>query len=576
MSDVAGFFHRLAARLVRHASRTMPHTRSIWADAMRSEFEHIKDQRGALAWAAGCILASYKCQLTPEVAQLVNALQTLTRIVSCGLVGLLGGNALQDQAFGQTLPAAIPAPSFSDAACALPDISPDIRPRLRCGTVSVPRDYEHPEAGSFRLAVVVIRNGPQPASSYPVVYISGGPGSPLTIYSNARATHPLVAGRDLILVDQRGMGRSEPGICPEHNKDLVPAMAAFMLEPTAGARARRRAAFLSCREEAIAHGIDLRDFGTVVTAQDFDMVRRALGVTQWDVFGESYGTTVAMTLMTRYPDTIRSAVLDSVDPPDPLLPQDSINFANARVAFFAACEGDTACAEAYPHLDQMYRETSEHLDRSPPAVVLPNELRDPASPGHLTAPLFEFVIDRLMFYARFYPSLPRLIASVHDGNATLFGRALEALLAEESNPETGTNFAANVAVECRDRPRFRQTPSSDNGDILDRTSLGDVCKDWEQLGPPPVIPVGTGVPTLVLAGEFDPVARPVVSRRVADLIGPSARWVEFLAEGHSVRASSPCASRIVAEFIGDPTLALDTSCASHPPPIRFLPAHGTP
>jgi pimeloyl-ACP methyl ester carboxylesterase len=547
--------------------RGFPSSR-LWGTGL--DLEHIKDQLRVLVWPVGCVLAGYRRQFSELRA--CYALQLITRIAACSLAALLGGTAFQGQACGQTFP----PPSFIDAACDLPDISTDIRPRLRCGTVNVPRDYEHPDAGSFRLAVVVIRSEPQPATSDPVVYISGGPGSPLTVYSNARATHPLISGRDLILVDQRGMGRSEPGICPEHNKDLVAAMAAFMLEPTAGARARRRAAFLSCREEAIAHGIVLRDFGTVVTAQDFDMVRRALGVTQWDVFGVSYGTTVAMTLMTRYPDTIRSAVLDSVDPPDPLLPQDSINFANARVAFFAACEGDTACAAAYPHLDQMYRETLEHLDRSPPALVLPPELRGPAAAGHLTAPLFEFVIDRLLYYARFYPSLPRLIASVHDGNTTLFARALEALLAEERNPETGTNFAANVAVECRDRPRFRQMPSSDNGDILDRTSLGDVCKDWEQLGPPPVIPVGTQVPTLVLAGQFDPFAGPAVSRHVADLVGPRARWVEFLSEGHSVRASSPCASRLVAEFIGDPTKGLDTGCAAHPPPIRFLPPPGTP
>jgi pimeloyl-ACP methyl ester carboxylesterase len=537
-------------------------------------FFEVKDRSAALTQAARCILAGYRRQMCELRGR--RALQRSIRIAACSLATLLGGYAMQDQARAQTPPPpSFSPPSFIDAACDLPDISADIRPRLRCGTVSVPRDHEHPDTGSFRLAVVVIRNGPQPAASDPVVYISGGPGSPLTIYSGARATHPLIAGHDLILVDQRGMGRSEPSICPDNNKDLVPAMVAFTLEPTASVRARRRAAFLACRDEAIARGVDLRDFGTDVTAQDFDTVRRALKMKQWDVFGVSYGTTVAMTLMARYPDTIRSAVLDSVDPPDPLLPAESMSFTDARVAFFAACSGDTTCAAAYPRLDQIYRETLKQLDRSPPALVLPNKLRDPASPGHLTASLFEFVVDRLMYYARFYPDLPRLIASVHDGDTTLFARAFALLLAEASNPETGTNYSANVTVECRDRPRYRQTPS-DSADILDQTSLDDVCKDWAQLGPPPVIPVGTKVPTLVLAGQFDPFAGPAVSHHVAGLIGARSQWVEFLSEGHSVRASSPCASRIVAEFIDDPTKALDTSCASHPPPIHFSPVHGTP
>jgi len=441
--------------------------------------------------------------------------------------------------------------------------------------VSVPRDYEHPEAGSFRLAVVIIRSAQQPATSDPLVYISGGPGAPLTVYTNSQATHPLAPGRDLILVDQRGMGRSDPSICPEHNKDLVPAMTSFVLDPTADAQARRRAIFLACRDEAIANGIDLTDFGTAVTAQDFETVRRALGVKQWDVFGVSYGTTVAMTLMARYPDTIRSAVLDSVDPPDPFLSLESINFADDRAALFAACNRDTECTAAYPHLDQMYRETLRQLDQSPAALVLPPELRDPGSPGRLTAPLFEFVIDRLIYYANYYPGLPRLIASVHGGDTTLFARALGSLVAEASNPETGTNFSANVAVQCRDRPRFREKLAA-NIDVAERTTLYDICSDWERLGPPPVIPIGTRVPTLVLAGQFDPVARPVVSRRIADLLGSHSRWVEFLLAGHSVRASSPCAARIVAQFVEAPAQALDITCADHPPPIRFLATHGTP
>jgi pimeloyl-ACP methyl ester carboxylesterase len=174
-----------------------------------------------------------------------------------------------------------------------------------------------------------------------------------------------------------------------------------------------------------------------------------------------------------------------------------------------------------------------------------------------------------VYYAHYYPGLPRLIAAVHDGDTTLFARAMAALLVEATNPQTGINFSANVAVQCRDRPRFRQQ-LSDNANVLDRGILYDVCRDWEKLAPLPVIPVGTSVPTLVLAGEFDPVARPAVSRHVADLIGTRSRWVEFLLAGHSVRSSNPCAARIVAAFVDDPRRAPDTSCADHPPPIRFL------
>src|ERR1700676_1526307 len=90
------------------------------------------------------------------------------------------GLALSGDLFGGT---ETHGPVFAESACDLPGISPEIAPSLRCGTVSVPRDYENPDSGSFRLAVVVVRSARQPSLPDPVVYISGGPGSPLTIYT---------------------------------------------------------------------------------------------------------------------------------------------------------------------------------------------------------------------------------------------------------------------------------------------------------------------------------------------------------------------------------------------------------
>ena len=109
---------------------------------------------------------------------------------------------------------AVAKPSFEPASCGdLPD-SGDALSRLRCGVVRVPRDHTDPDGPTFALAVVVVGSARQPALPDPVVYISGGPGAPLTIYAGFQARHPYAADRDLVLVDQRGMGRSEPRLCP--------------------------------------------------------------------------------------------------------------------------------------------------------------------------------------------------------------------------------------------------------------------------------------------------------------------------------------------------------------------------
>jgi pimeloyl-ACP methyl ester carboxylesterase len=81
---------------------------------------------------------------------------------------------------------------------------------------------------------------------------------------------------------------------------------------------------------------------------------------------------------------------------------------------------------------------------------------------------------------------------------------------------------------------------------------------------------------LVLAGQFDPVAGPALSRNVARLIGMQARWIEFPLIGHNVRQFSPCGARIAADFIDHPTEAPDASCANRIAAIRFLPKYQTP
>ena len=276
-------------------------------------------------------------------------------------------------------------------------------PACVAGVVRVPRDYTHPDGPTLALAVVVVASARQPALPDPVVYISGGPGAPLTIYAGYQARHPYAADRDLILVDQRGMGRSEPRLCPDLQVSFVTAMLAVVAAPTQAALAADRAVHAACRDELLGNGIEPDSFGTAATVEDVEWVRRALGVARWNVVGESYGTTVAMTLMARHPDSIRSAVLDSLNPPDALFGMPwSMRVAEAREAFLAACHADSACGASYPDLPSSYRTALARLQQEPPFVHLPPELHVPDNRVRLTPSLFEGVVGRLVYYPPYY------------------------------------------------------------------------------------------------------------------------------------------------------------------------------
>ena len=478
-------------------------------------------------------------------------------------LAFIAASAPQGRSFAQV---DLSEPTFVDTPCSLPNVTPEILPRLRCGIVSVPRNYDNSGGGRFKLAVVVVRSAQQPALREPVVYINGGPGSPLTVFADNQARNPYAPSRDLILVDQRGAGRSEPKLCPDLDGAFLDTTLAIATDPSDDALAKRRTVYAACRAEATAHGIDLKDFGTSVTVADFEWVRRALGIERWNVYGESYGTTVAMTLVALHSETVRAAVLDSIYPPDPR-PMASANVADALDAFFRYCAGDQACAAAYPDLAATYRETVSELARAPLIVTVPPEMHLPNDRVSLTSTLFEALVSRLIYYPSAYPSLPRLIATVHDRDSQGLGKVLAAAyaaMAAEVNPST------NLAVECRDRPHYRE-PLPAGASVLDRLQPYGLCDDWSDIGPAPLVPISTAVPMLVLAGEFDPITRPSQSQHVAALIGPNARSVEFPRMGHNVRGFSPCGAKIVADFIDNPARSLDTSCAGRAAPIRFLP-----
>ena len=453
------------------------------------------------------------------------------------------------------------APRFEAATCDLPGTAA-VGARLRCGVVRVPRDHAHPDGPTYALAVVVVASATQPARADPVVYISGGPGAPLTVYAGYQAAHPYALDRDLILVDQRGMGRSEPRLCPEMESDLVNGMLAVVTAPTTESLDGDRAVHAACHAAVLARGIDPNTFGTLTTVEDFEWVRRALDVERWNVVGESYGTTVAMTLVAHHPDSIRSVVLDSLNPPDAYVERPwSARVGRARDAFFAACAKNPNCASTTPDLAALYRQALARVARVSPTVPLLPTLRVPGNAIRLTPSLFEDVVGRMVYYPQFYADLPHLIAATRDGDWEPVGSAIATLLA---GAESRGNEGAFTAVECRDGPRWREAAAA-AASPLDLALLPPgTCSNWSALGPEPEVPRDAAVPTLVLQGEFDPNIGPEESRHVADLIGHQARWIEFAGIGHSVRHYSACAQEIVAAFIAAPDRRLQEACASQP------------
>ena len=132
MKAAPSAFRRLAVTLAKHAAWVLRSAPSSWADAMRHELDYIADDSAALRWAFGCTLASYKARFTHRPR--FSARAAWRHVATSGALMLVIGLALQEHAGGQTEP---PRPAFDETTCDLPDVSPELRARLRCGPCRV-------------------------------------------------------------------------------------------------------------------------------------------------------------------------------------------------------------------------------------------------------------------------------------------------------------------------------------------------------------------------------------------------------------------------------------------------------
>jgi pimeloyl-ACP methyl ester carboxylesterase len=192
-------------------------------------------------------------------------------------------------------------------------------------------------------------------------------------------------------------------------------------------------------------------------------VRRALGITRWNVYGESYGATVAMTLATLHPETLAQLVLDSIEPPDPV-PLWSQTVADARDAFLAAWRARSGMRP--PDLAQTYRETLDRL-AVPLAMPAPVALRQLGDPLAVSAPGFEALGGAVALLPRALPGTAanRPIGARRPRRSV--GTALRGALCrggspsrERSMPRSNAATAGISASRCRPRPASSTAPSS--------------------------------------------------------------------------------------------------------------------
>ena len=234
------------------------------------------------------------------------------------------------------------------AACELAQPNSGLSTAAWCAEFPVPENRADPHSRTIRLKLAVLRSRAQVASPDMLAFLAGGPGQAATDSAGlvASVLKPLLAHRHVLLLDQRGTGGSNALDCKASAEAATPA------DDSTFDAGKLRAAAAECLKQLAGHA-DPRYYTTTVAAQDLEDVRQALGAPPLDLLGVSYGTRMAQQYLRRFPDAVRSVVLDSAVPNALALGEDfARNLDDALKAQFARCTAEPACKKQFGDPDQ--------------------------------------------------------------------------------------------------------------------------------------------------------------------------------------------------------------------------------
>ena len=451
-----------------------------------------------------------------------------------------------------------------------------------CGYMTVPEDRTNSDGRKVSIAVAVFPASSGSVTRPPVVYLEGGPGGEiLEVISFAYDALFLALNveSDLVVFDQRGTGFSEPSLaCPEFTDALWDLLDG---DPSADESVRtQRAAVDSCREGWLDDGVDLSQYNSADSASDVADLRVALGIEEWDLYGVSYGTRLALTIMRDHPDGIRSAILDSTYPPE----IDGVSNipASADRAFqqlFAACVADLLCTQEFGDLEALLYSVVDQLNDDPAAITVSSFLTGASAESTFRGDDMIGLVFESLYDTELTMDIPQMLSDARQGEYSSAERLISLSIATFEYLAIGQNFSVSCHEEVPfadpNGPAAAAAAHPDlsiivEGAFTQSDYAFDFCSDWgagvgDQIE---AFPVTSDIPTLVVGGSLDPITPPDDGRAVAERL-ENGTFVEFPGLGHGVALAEGCPMSITLEFLADPNVEVDTSCVRDMPPLRF-------
>ncbi len=465
-----------------------------------------------------------------------------------------------------------------------------------CGYVTVPERRRFPNGKTIQVAAAIVHAAAVNPKPDPIVFIDGGP-SFGAISSFALDSYfadaDYIQDRDLILVDTRGTGLSQPRLgCPELDQA---SQASFYSSPYVDSSfgPEMRHAVQDCHDRLSADGIHLAAYNSGKSARDLDALRHALGYEKWNMLAISADGVLGSTYMRLYPDHLRSVILDAGASLQHHWNVDYLRGQNEQLdQIFAGCRANAACKAKYPRLHRVFKHLVSELQANPVDVSVPNMPGGPVT----------FHVDGVEFYFNvlgwIFPGDADFPETIHDTLDKIWRAAhgeFDEVMQEfyDFDPFFDRDLfyadGKTMSYTCRDlipfqkrrdfRRAAREIPELkpfflDAVAGLPFNPAG--CEIWGvgQASKSQRKPLVSSLPTLVLAGEYDTSVPPLIVRQIPATLSNS-HYYEIPASAHLTLAvynnGSACVRSIAAQFLDHPDQEPNSDCINSLEPFDFTP-----
>ena len=458
------------------------------------------------------------------------------------------------------------AASDALAPCRLPGLAQEIK----CGAVDVAEAPEAPSGRHIKIQFAVVPALAKNKAPDPLFVLAGGPGQSATDVAPIVMTilAQINNRRDLVFVDQRGTGRSNPLICAPTDKteSLADAIDVQRQIERIGACVRTLDA-------------DTRQYATWIAMRDLDAVREKLGAEKINLWGASYGTRAGLEYLRQFPERVRTAVLDGVAPPDMRLPASfSVDGQAALDTMIATCAHDADCSARYPAFATQVDALFKRFGSGPLTLTVIDPLTGKPQPVPFTRESLYSTLRTPLYVPTLAVMLPYAVERASRDDFAPFAAMVSAI---GSNGSMKLAWGMHFAVICaEDMPRIdaadRATAAATRFGSAFIELYERACKEIPNRPAPPefyTLPKATA-PVLLLSGGADPATPPRHAALVAKAL-PNSRHLIAPNIGHGV-SSNGCAPELIARFVRQGTFdGIDGACLEKiPAPPFFRPPTG--